>query len=729
MIHFPVAFALLLHVLLWGAGAAMLSMPAPWRRFWPVAVMPWGWALQSAVVWAGAHAGWRGTDAYAWAMQALPVALLAAGLLRLGVVRAGRDLARWGLVWALVAACLMVAVLPAALASRELTTLSLGSCDAADYAAGARVLQEFARGERGGFLGLSEVVRVQSVDNFFDYWLRLNHFTPSALIAFNGTILGCAPHQVITVFVAVLLAGTLPLVFWLARALVGHSAVVSLLVAGLYGLSPVPWYAVAHVAPGQMLAAQAVGLLTWIGIALWRGRLTWRRGWACAWLLGAAYWILLGSYNFFVLVCLVPAVAYAGGRAWFERRWSRLACWLLLMVVPLAATAGLFWGRVAGLAERLTLLRAYDFGWKVPMLTPEGWLGLVSTADLSPWPFPVVRWGMAGALTGLLVWIMLRELRRNGRVAWLLVALLAPVILAYAALQARGALLGTNASYDAYKVFAVFQPVLLPALCWWASLRWSRRLSDWLVVAVAGSVVVAGTLVSCAWFVRDLSRAPLRVDPELPQLRRIEGMADVDSVNLVFAEPDMWSRLWANVFLLRKGQYFLTDTYEGRWRTPLRAAWDLEATRVSLDLTGGARRLVTSRFALVDTRSPAFVRVLPVEGVYPEEHDNQGGRWQWTSGDVVLQVQNPNLAAVSCDLRLVGWSPEPRLVSVVGPDLVVAGTAQVGRERGEHALGTVVVPPGNSKVRIRFDPAARAVPGDGRALAVAVERLHVTPRP
>ena len=46
---------------------------------------------------------------------------------------------------------------------------------------------EFAKYDREGFLGLTEVVRVASVDNFFDYWLRLNHFTPSALIALNGS--------------------------------------------------------------------------------------------------------------------------------------------------------------------------------------------------------------------------------------------------------------------------------------------------------------------------------------------------------------------------------------------------------------------------------------------------------------------------------------------------------------------------------------------------------------
>ena len=79
MIHFPVAFGLLLHVLFWGAGAAMLVVPFRWWRFWPVLICPAGLALQSAVVWFGAHAGLRGTLAYAWWSELIPVVLLVVG--------------------------------------------------------------------------------------------------------------------------------------------------------------------------------------------------------------------------------------------------------------------------------------------------------------------------------------------------------------------------------------------------------------------------------------------------------------------------------------------------------------------------------------------------------------------------------------------------------------------------------------------------------------------------
>src|SRR5687767_15310439 len=131
MIHFVVAFALLLHVWFWGAGAAMLAVPRKWRRFWPVLVIPAGLALQSAVVWAGAHAGLRGTLAYAWWSELIPASLLVIALRARGVRPVVTDVNRFGVVWAAVGGCLVLLVLPVAIASKGLTTLSLGSCDAA----------------------------------------------------------------------------------------------------------------------------------------------------------------------------------------------------------------------------------------------------------------------------------------------------------------------------------------------------------------------------------------------------------------------------------------------------------------------------------------------------------------------------------------------------------------------------------------------------------------------
>jgi hypothetical protein len=106
MIHFVVAFGLLLHVLFWGAGAAMLAMPRRWGRFWPVLVVPAGLGLQSAVVWFGAHLGLRGTISYAWASELIPLAAIAIGIRVKCWQRVVTDVGRFGVVWGIVAGCL-----------------------------------------------------------------------------------------------------------------------------------------------------------------------------------------------------------------------------------------------------------------------------------------------------------------------------------------------------------------------------------------------------------------------------------------------------------------------------------------------------------------------------------------------------------------------------------------------------------------------------------------------
>jgi hypothetical protein len=723
MIHFLVAFALLAHLLWWGAGLAVLAMPRPWRRFWPVLVVPAALALQSTVVWLGAYANLRGTSGYALASELVPLALLGAALARRGAAALRAEAWKFAGVWGGVVASLFLLVLPLALAAKGLTTVSLGSCDAADYAGGARTLLEFARGERAGFLGLAEVVRVHSVDNFFDYWLRLNHFTPSALIALNGAVLHCAPHELTGILTLALLAGSLPTVFWLARAVVGLRPRASLFVMALYALSPVTWYAVAQVSPGQLIAAQAIALITWVGFVLWR-RLTWALAWRCAGVLAMAYALVLGAYNFIVLVCLVPAVAYAGGAALARFRVGRFIGWLAAMLAPLLACGALWWDRVAGLAERLRLLRSYDFGWKIALLTPEGWLGFVRDTGLAGY-----GGAWRGALSLALVAAVALALRHRARLAGRAAALTLPALIGCAYLQWRGATLGTNASYDAYKLLAVFFPGVLAV-----SLLWLRGLDTrWRAAALAGAALVAlAHLQVYSKFFHALRSPPLRVTLELRDLRRIEAMEDVASVNVLL--PDMWSRLWANAFLLRKPQYFLTHTYEARLNTPLRGEWDLLAGMVEVRPPNGVRQL-TPHFTLVSARHPAFVRVLPppvevaAEGWHAGELAAGGAEhWRWTEGDARLRVSNPHPYPVTLAVKLDARSAVTRDIALLPAGEKPAAFATIGAERRTADLPPVQVPPGESILVLHSPQPPAHVPGDGRALGTCVFRLILEPK-
>ncbi len=727
MFYLPLALGVWLHVFFWGAGLAMLAMPRPWRRWWPVLAWPAGFTLQSVIVWLGAYANVQGTDRYAWWSEVVPAILLAIGWRRHGF-RAGRELGKFRGLMALMAVNLAALVLPLAIATRGLTTVSLGSLDAADYAAGARVLKEFAHADRMGFLGQTEVVHVASTDNFFDFWLRLNHFTPSALIAFNGTIFDCSPVELTSVLTAVFLVGSLPVVFWLARALLGYRVRVAVWVTAIYGFSPITWYAVFHVAMGQLLAAPAIGLATWGGVALWRGRLSWRRAAEFAGLLAVAYGLILGAYNFILLVGLVPVLAYAGGTAVWRREWRRFAGWMLAMLAPLVLAGLIFWERVAGLLERFQLFRIYNFGWRVPLLTPEGWLGLVRDHELRPW-HGGARLAIGVAL-GLVVVVCARQVQDwRKRKGYLMACLTIPALCGYGFLYARGVLRGTNASYDAYKIFAVFYPGMLPVFGAWAAwgLRGGGRVRG---LTIAAMTLVLGANLERAWRVAEhVQVAPFSVPRELIRLQLLENAGDIGSLNMLL--PDGWVRLWANALLLRTPQYFRTHTYEGRLNTALKGKWDLTGGFIDIRLPKGGSRKVSEHFTLVNPHSPYAIRARFADGWYePEQLPEVQRRWVWTKESAKLQIENLQSRPLRVRLGFNIRSVENRNLelSLNGKQEAVLPVSV----KEEKLAGPVItLGPGESTLDLRTGGPVSPLASDSRILGFCIFRimLEVLPDP
>lgn len=735
MLYTLVAAALVLHTVFWGAGLAGLAVPRRWRRWWWVFAPGLGLALQSAVVWSGAHSALAGTDRYAWASEVLPAALLAwAGArrrwLRGGPRAALRRLGRTVRGAAAVAGAMLAAgwmlLSPLTVPGRGLTTSSLGSCDQADYAAGARVLQEFARDDRTGFLGLPEVTRVRSADYFFDFWLRLNHFTPAALLAHNAAILGVEPFRLVSVSAVVLALMLVPLVVWLARVAVGVRGGALGALAALAGFSPLVAYGVHHGALGQWYGAQGIALLTLAVCGAMRdaergGRV---RGWLP--LMVAAFWLLAGGYNFILLVCLAPAGAWLAALALRRENRPAVARGLGLLAVALGLCAAGFWGRFAGLLERFSLFAQYDFGWAVPLASPETWLGLVRDATLRGWPAGV-RVGLslllvAGWVTGV------RALgRRRPRQAWAAAALVVPVIAGWGVL-AWESRVRANASYDAYKLLAVFLPGLLAGwgggLATWAQSgrRWARG-GLW----VGFAAVLAANLWAAAEFRRAMAHPPLRVDRQLAALASLERDAQVTSLNL--RVEDFWSRLWANAFLLRKPQYFATHTYEGRRNTELKGAWDLSDSLLrALPVAAEDFRIVNERFHAVRVAAPGRIEAGFGAGWQPEERAG-GERWRWSGGEGRLELVNPAARPVRATLRLRvhGLGPRALRVQLGGRELArqaLDGTLQTVN------LGEIALPPGRTVVTFTsVEPPVAPGAGDARLLALALHGFELRALP
>ena len=723
MAFFAAAFALVGSVLFWGLGLAWLATPRRWRMLWPLFIAPCGLALQAAVVWVGAHTDLAGTDVYGRFAVILPLLLLALGGWRHGAPRWGTFVRLRGVGLVMLAVLLVLAGSMSS-ASRRLTSFSLGSCDAADYAAGARVFREFASSDRAGFMGLTEVVRILSVDNFYDYWVRLNHFTPSAVAALNASLLGREPFELISLLGGVFLVLGIPVAFLLARSALRIGPLGALTVAALYGFSPLLWYAVAHVALSQLVAASALALLTWCGVVLWRTGATWRRGFELGILLVVAYTLLLGAYNFMILFCLLPAAAFTVGWTMWSGSYGRLGRWSVGMLAPLGVSALLMPERVAGLAERFLLLRQYDFGWKIPALSPEGWVGIVGGVLLQGYA-PWVRWVLSGLVIAAFLMALAVALRRRRSMAFLALCLTVPILSGYAILLIQARAYGSNASYDAYKLLAAFYPGVLAGLCFWlVHLRSRSRLVASLVEAGALALIGAN-VVGALRFAERLRNPPYLVDRGLVSLQSIEQDSEVTSINLRVA--DFWSRLWANSFLLRKPHYFPTHTYEGRLNTPLHGEWDLLDGVISVVLPeSGSTARLERPYSLVRTGSPYYISARLGDGWYEREQiPRANARWHWTKGDAEIVIENPQSGPANVAFRFQARSVEPRNL-----EIWINGrrrrTLAIGTELEWVRVPSIRVLPGTTSVQLRSPTRPTLMgPRDRRPLGFAAYGIEV----
>lgn len=755
MVWYFTGVALLLTIFFWGIGLTFLVLPRRWWRFWSVFCPYFGLALQSALVWGVAHVAvaLRGTDRYAgWALL-LPAGLSLGAVWRVGGWRPlgrllGEGIVRpWGL-WLATAVTFAVVVYPFTRPPGTLTCVAMSSCDAADYAVGARVFKEFSADDRTGFLGLTEVVQIGSVTNFYDFWLRLNHFTPSALIALNGSLLGVPPHELTSLLGVVLLALNLPAVWWLARTVFRLQGWGATLVALLYGLNPILLYAVYQTALAQLLAAPAVALLFWLGLRAWRGPGTWRHYACLGGLLLMIHWLIFGSYNFVVVFCYAPLLAYVGARMVVGGRWREGWRWLAWVGSGLLVSLPLFPGRVISIPERLGLFQATSFGWRIPPLDYAGWFGLVDGEKLAPTAHWSAR-ALAAGLLGLLAWAAVDLWHRGGRegrrALGFAAACVGSTAVGYGLLLWQAERAGDNSSYNAYKLFCVFYPATLVSLCLFLRPT-TRRAAPSFPVNVAGGTgsnevvtakprLLVGIALCLALlgmiharhapFAGAIRKSWLTVDPSLRALAQVEARPQVGSVNVLL--ESLWPRLWANYFLLRKPQFFIQRTYEGRRVTAPRGDWDLRDTSLVIRPPGPPDPVDPGQlYYLLDCRSPEYIGLNFLRGWFAPER-LKVERWMWAGENPVLEVNNMHPYPVRVQMHLAARSLRPRTLRVVtGADGIPPWTGQIGTKLTHHDNIPLHLPPGHSQLVFETpEPGDHPGPNDPRRLTVAFYRLEV----
>jgi len=257
--------------------------------------------------------------------------------------------------------------------------------------------------------------------------------------------------------------------------------------------------------------------------------------------------------------------------------------------------------------------------------------------------------------------------------------------------------------------------------CWLPAASRARSGWQWGAAGMLGLVLAANFAVS--WkFHEAMANPPLRADRILAEVGKLEQEPRVASVNMLI--EDYWSRLWANAFLLRKPQYFLTHTYEGRLNTALKGEWNLTDSFLhSIPLHTEDWIVINARFHAERVAAPGFIQANFADGWYAEEA-GENRRWRWSNGNGNIVLINPAAVPVQAKLQLEVRGLTPRHLKL-RTELHVVADYNLDGSVQKINVNQLLLQPGRNVLSLVSEPGNSSNPADSRLLAVALSAFEL----
>ena len=704
-----------------GLGVTLLTLPAVLRRYaLPIAPLA-GFSFATLAAWCFAAMGFRGTDAYAVPLALLALIPLAAAIYTTGRRTTDQLLNRdSAIAGALGLLGFLIAAAPSMVGRTGLTAISLGNADIGLYAIMARYLKEYRLGEASGFFSQEPVmIGATAVDRF------------GAVIAtaLPASLFSRDTYELQNVAAHVFCASMVMMVFAVAREVFafrrGAAAIGTLVIV----VNPLLYYAVFHDFVSQIIGMALALLLVVLHTHLVREN-TFKTYRGCVAIVGLTTWGLSCVYGHMVPILLVAIGAWVSAAAFQARSPKLLARWLgfcaitiALVVIASPERAGVALGQVELFGGAVGGIVREPKGWFVPLLLPSGLFTMPRAFPLTDAHLPVlVSWALGISFFALLLIGLLETWRRDTArfviiVGWMLPIVAGTLLLAYFD--------RTNAGwggYASYKFLSFFAPMVV--LCLIAPL--ADPLASRLVrgVAAASLVVIALTGIEGSWRLVGIMRGVPGVSPQLAELKKVEAMPDIDSINL----PDsraLLNTMWKAHFLARKFLYIQESTYFSP--SAPRGTWTLLTNPplgpvVAVGVADGyGARQVPINDAYLLARDNKRIRLDFGDGWYPAEPTL---RWMGLDGaadaSLILNVSGDPLPA-SIALEYFSVNPQNRL-SLYLDDRLIAECAS-----GSHRCVVKADLAGGARV-LRLHASLlpeRPANGDPRVLGFAITRIEI----
>lgn len=558
-----------------------------------------------------------GTDSYAWFMLLPPAVFLAVAVYRNRKnIGEAAGLAR-GLIMPLavsMAAFIMISV-PLFKHGEELTTVCPGNHDLIDSAFKARQMKEFSLADTTGELSRL----MEDGHNPYKNDVLTNRFGAPLAVAFLSSIFRLEAYQPLSVVSNLIFFFGVLLVYILLREVFKFDEFPSLMVAAIYGFSPIMYYLVY-----QGFQHQLTGMTMTVGFFLVQFYAMEQCRKFSDYLvfiplLSLLNWGINISYAHMLPILYLPVIAYMALRSVNNRSYGDIAGWAGFQASALALTAAFSPLRMKHLIANLIYHAGTEAGWDMPYFSPDYVVGL-NYIDIMPQltnvgylPFfkPLLGYGMklsksAEAFLHILVSVPLaatviyglRRLFKGERTVFLVSS--ACLLFVVGGQNFIYLMTPVSPQYKSFKLIAYFLPLAIPVFM--IAFRNASLKGKGQIAGYALALIVAGSVFSSMLFVGSNFDGRY-VDRDLAEVNKVESMPQVESVNIL--GYNWWETMWLNTFLIKKKQYFESCFYlgrctgeviDGQWDV-----WNMRTNGVPPQTCGDDMIALNSTYALMRT--------------------------------------------------------------------------------------------------------------------------------
>ena len=576
-----ILYSLLFYVLFLflGLGLTILFCPKEWRKYTVFLSPLIGYCLLTLTGWFFYTLNFKGTDSYYYWILLLALLLLTGAIIKVWKQKFLKELfSRELIIPILIAIVVFLAIAFPSLRQKEMTSVSIGNNDIANYALASQIIQGMPKSD----FHLIDYFNADSTTN-----PELGGYINPG---FFCSVVKLAPYQVQMINIYIFFIISLFLTYILGREVFKYTNFASSIIILLYGLSSLLYYVIYHGFERQIIAVPLMLLIMLSNMAVVRANKFMGAIRHVPFLILSFWGLSLTYVHMFViiygLIISYVLLSYCENRNVTKiLNWAAINCIALLVIVCLSPQ------RLQVVISHIFFMSNLNAGWFMTWITPQELFGVIPFGS----PYSMAVTIAVSVISIVLIISGFVKLYRSDRENFLFVSVTFPLIIIGALFLSYWNITrayGGFGGYNQFKLISFFLPLLLlSSFALFGKITFNiNNIRNRLKPVIESSqehliiekktlyfVIIAALIIancfSAGITLGRVVKSAAVVPADAIDLKVIRNNNEIKSINIPADGGGYWNIMWEAYFLFPKKLFFEQPTYYAA--SPLNGEWSL----------------------------------------------------------------------------------------------------------------------------------------------------------